>query len=63
MPKNEDEYNSNPSLRLKREAVLIYEEKSIEEMLSRLRTIENKLDKIKSMITAHDYETKRLMKK
>ena len=54
MPKNEDEYNSNPSLRLKREAVLIYEEKSIEEMLSRLRTIENKLDKIKSMITAHD---------
>jgi len=63
LPKNEDEYNSNPSLRLKREAVLIYEEKSIEEMLSRLRTIENKLDKIKSMITAHDYETKRLMKK
>jgi hypothetical protein len=63
LPKNEDEYNSNPSLRIKREAVLIYEEKSIEEMLSRLKTIENKLDKIKSMITAHDYETKRLMKK
>jgi len=58
-----EEKHYNDAKRRFEEPILIYEEKKVEEILERLTNVERKVSKLISMLTAHDYETKRLMKK
>lgn len=59
---DEKEYN-DPIKRLKKasdvsDRMLIYEDKKIEEITNGLKRMEHKINKLISMLTAHDYSCK-----
>ena len=55
--------DEDPITRLKKasdisDRMLIYEDKKVEEICNRLNNVENKINKLISMLTAHDYACK-----
>ena len=59
LTKEEIEYNKRPSA-YDLEMVRIYEDKKVDDIISRLNRIEKKVNKLISMLTAHDYSTKEM---
>lgn len=55
--------DEDPIKRLKKardisDSMLIYEDKKVEEICNRLNNVEHKINKLISMLTAHDYACK-----
>lgn len=63
MDGTELEFNSPKERLLEHASYRIYEDKRIDEMRYELRVIDSKINKLISMLTAHDFSTKELMKK
>jgi hypothetical protein len=55
--KEEIEYNKRPSA-FDLNAIRIYEDKKVDDIIWRLNRLEKKVNKLISMLTAHDYATK-----
>lgn len=58
MGREEDEYNRNPAKRL--ENITIYEDKRITELTDSLKRVEQKVNLLIRMLTAHDYDSKKI---
>ena len=58
MGREEDNYNRNPARRL--ENVTIYEDKRITELTESLKRVEQKVNLLIRMLTAHDYDSKKI---